>query len=329
MKKTLWIAAGIAGMLIGDPAHDAKADVNVHIGIGGRPSLSIDIWPSFIYVPELGFSVSVGSDWDILSYDNYYYVYRDGYWFRSSHRRGPWIIVHYDHLPYKIRRHNWAQIRHYRDFAYRRHHDSYWFDRNQYLDLMYIPALGFSVSIGSPWDILYYDHYYYAYRDGFWYRSSNYRGPWKIHNHNRLPSKIRRHNWGDIRKYRDFEYRRHYDKRFDDRRFDEKKRFDGVRKFDDDRKFDGVRKFDDDRKFDGVRKFDDDRKFDGVRKFDDDRKFNGIRKFDDDRKLGSAGKYIKDNDERKGDDKGDSGTKEGRYNDVRGEFGGWGNRDRR
>ncbi|NTV07651.1 MAG: hypothetical protein HGA81_03475, partial [Chlorobium limicola] len=242
MKKQMLLTVGIAGMLIGNMPADAKADVNLHLGIGNRPSLSIDVWPSFIYVPELGFSVSTGSEWDILSYDNYYYVHHDGYWYRSSRQRGPWVIVHYDRLPYKLRSHNWAEIRNYRDYEYRRHHSDYWFDQSQRFDFIYVPELGFSVSIGSPWDILFYDNYYYAFRNGMWYRSSNYRGPWVSHNHSRVPHNILRRNWGDIRKYRDFEYRKHHDKRWDDRRFDDRNRFDGDRKLDDRNRFDDNRK---------------------------------------------------------------------------------------
>lgn len=265
------LTVGIAGMLIGNTPSDAKADVNLHLGIGNRPSLSIDVWPSFIYVPELGFSVSTGSEWDILSYDNYYYVHRDGYWYRSSRQRGPWVIVHYDRLPYKLRSHNWAEIRNYRDYEYRRHHSDYWFDQSQRFDFIYVPELGFSVSIGSPWDILFYDNYYYAFRNGMWYRSSNYRGPWVSHNHSRVPHNILRRNWGDIRKYRDFEYRKHHDnRRFDnDRKFDDKGRFDGNRKFDDRSRFDGDKKIDDKGRFGGDRKFDDKGRFDGDRKIDD------------------------------------------------------------
>jgi len=338
MKKQILITAGIAGMLIGNAPSDAKADVNLHLGIGNRPSLSIDVWPNFIYVPELGFSVSTGSEWDILSYDNYYYVHRDGYWYRSSHQRGPWAIVHYDRLPYKLRSHNWTEIRNYRDYEYRRHHSDYWFDQSQRFDFIYVPELGFSVSIGSPWDILFYDNYYYAYRNGMWYRSSNYRGPWVSHNHSRMPHNILRRNWGDIRKYRDFEYRKHNDKRWDDRRFDDRNRFDGDRKLDDRSRFDGDRKFDDkgrfggDRKlddkgrFDGDRKLDDRSRFDGDRKLDDKRRFGGDRKLDDkgrfggDRKLDDKGRFDGD---RKFDDKGNNekgGNRdnvEGRNNDDR------------
>ncbi len=65
MKKQIWIAAGIAGMLLGSPA--AQAEVNVRVGIGGDrpPSFVLDSRPDFINVPNLGFYVSSGGPQDI------------------------------------------------------------------------------------------------------------------------------------------------------------------------------------------------------------------------------------------------------------------------
>ncbi|MEI8033608.1 MAG: hypothetical protein WCH05_09715 [Chlorobiaceae bacterium] len=121
MDKKIWIAAGIAGMLAGLPQSEAKAEVNLHISAGDRPSFVIDRRPDFIALPEQGFSVSVGSPYDIIFYGNTYYLYNEGRWYRSSHYRGPWIITHENRLPRNIRRHRWEDIRRYRDTEYRRH----------------------------------------------------------------------------------------------------------------------------------------------------------------------------------------------------------------
>lgn len=238
MKKQIWVAAGIAGMLLGNTPFDAHADINVHIGVNSRPPIAIDVWPEFIYVPYLGFAVAEGNQWDILRYDNYYYVYRDNYWYRSSHQRGPWVIVERDRLPYNIRRHNWVDIRRYRDVEYRKHHDNGWYENAEQYDFIYIPALGFSVAVGSPWDIVMYDNHYYVYRNNYWYRSSHKRGPWVIVRHDRIPGKIRRHNWMDIRRYRDIEYR----KRDRNRQFEQGPRFEERRDNRDERRFDDKRR---------------------------------------------------------------------------------------
>ena len=108
-------------MLLCTPQLNARADVGIHINVGGTPSFVIETWPSFIYLPDQGFSVAVGSPYDIIYYGNSYYVYHRGYWYRSRHRRGPWAIVRDNRMPYRIRRHRWEEIRRFRDIEYRRH----------------------------------------------------------------------------------------------------------------------------------------------------------------------------------------------------------------
>lgn len=76
-------------------------------------------------------------------------------------------------------------------------------------NLLFIPALGYFVSYGSPFDILFLDNFYYLHRYGHWYRSSSYGGPWIVIQSHRLPSRIRKHPWKTIYQYRDREYKKH------------------------------------------------------------------------------------------------------------------------
>ena len=121
MKKYIWLAAGITGMLLGNPSSDAQAEVSIRIGGGRPPSFILDTRPSFIELPGMGFSVSIGSPYDILYYGNMYYIIQDGVWYRSAYYRGPWIVVSERNLPYKIRRHRWDDIRRTRDVEYRKY----------------------------------------------------------------------------------------------------------------------------------------------------------------------------------------------------------------
>lgn len=135
MRKQIWLAAGIAGMLLAHPVTEAKAAVSINISAGERiPAFAIDRRPSFIALPGRGFSVSVGIPYDIISFGNVYYIYQDGYWYNSPSYRGPWVIVRDHNLPYGIRRHRMDDIRRYRDVEYRRydrrHDDNRRFDRN-------------------------------------------------------------------------------------------------------------------------------------------------------------------------------------------------------
>ncbi|HCD37111.1 hypothetical protein FP507_06405 [Chlorobium phaeovibrioides] len=80
---------------------------------------------------------------------------------------------------------------------------------------LYTPDLGFYVSVGAPYDVIYYGNRYYIYNEGSWYRSKNHSGPWDRVKSRRVPTKITRHRYEDIRRFRDNEYRRaeNYDRR--------------------------------------------------------------------------------------------------------------------
>ena len=119
-------------MLLGAPSANAGAEVSVRVG-GGRPaSIVINSRPNFIDLPGFGFSVSVGSPYDIIYYGNRYYVFQDGIWYRSSQYRGPWIVVRDGNIPYNIRRHRWDDIRSRRDVEYRKHNNRN--NRNQHFN---------------------------------------------------------------------------------------------------------------------------------------------------------------------------------------------------
>ncbi len=66
-----------------------------------------------------------------------------------------------------------------------------------------LTGYGFSVSVGTPVDMIYYDNLYYTYNNNSWYSSTAYRGPWVVIHENDLPDIIKKHSIDDIRKARD------------------------------------------------------------------------------------------------------------------------------
>ncbi len=118
MKKYIWLVAGITGMLLSSPTAYAHVEVCMSSS-GHRPTFIIDTRPDFIELPDQGFSVSIGSPYDIITYDNWYYINQNGSWYRSSDYRGPWVDINENALPSKIRRHRLEDIRRYRDTEYR------------------------------------------------------------------------------------------------------------------------------------------------------------------------------------------------------------------
>ena len=140
MKKSIWLAAGVAGMLLGNPHTDANAEVNIRIGdllhlkTGNNrpaPAFVVNTRPTFVYLQGQGFSVSVGSPYDMIYYDDMYYIYHNGLWYSSSYYRGPWVIIREQRLPRPIRRHRWDDIRRFRDNEYRRHDHRYWEEQSR------------------------------------------------------------------------------------------------------------------------------------------------------------------------------------------------------
>jgi hypothetical protein len=127
MKKNILMAAGIAALFAGyKPADAGAANLYVAMGTRGAPEIVIGIRPDFIFLPDTGFYVSLGSPYDIIFYDNVYYLYQNGMWYYAWYYDGPWQhIPDYD-LPPVLRRHQWYDLRRYRDREYRRHDRGYW-----------------------------------------------------------------------------------------------------------------------------------------------------------------------------------------------------------
>lgn len=107
----------------------AHAGVNVNVEIPLLPpSIVVETAPRFIFAPDLGFYVSVGAPYDIVYVGNNYYLYHNGYYYRSGNYNGPWVGVGPRFLPPGLRKHKYEQIRHFRDREFQRYerdHDHY------------------------------------------------------------------------------------------------------------------------------------------------------------------------------------------------------------
>ena len=133
MKNYFLTAVGFAAMLLWSVPGITYAELNgSFLALGNRPSFYIDAPPTFIYVPELGYSVAVESPYDFISYDDYYYVYDNGYWYSSSFYNGPWIAIIGEGLPPLLRGHRIADIRRFRDIEYGKHDRQYWQNSDQH-----------------------------------------------------------------------------------------------------------------------------------------------------------------------------------------------------
>uniref|UniRef100_Q3ARS5 Uncharacterized protein n=1 Tax=Chlorobium chlorochromatii (strain CaD3) TaxID=340177 RepID=Q3ARS5_CHLCH len=127
MKKTRWLIAGLMGVILGSLPLSAQEGFCMSPKKSDT-SIVINSQQSFIELPDQGFSVSVGSPYDIINYDNRYYIYQDGSWYRSSNYRGTWTVIRDSDLPDRIRRHRPEDIRRLRDNESRRYEN----DNRQY-----------------------------------------------------------------------------------------------------------------------------------------------------------------------------------------------------
>jgi len=93
-----------------------------------------------------------------------------------------------------------------------------------YLDaapqFIYSPALNMYVAVGVPYDLVYTGSEYFYFYGGRWYHSPYYNGPWAFAPRRIFPPVFLKYRIGEIRRYRDLEFRRyehdrgHYDGRF-------------------------------------------------------------------------------------------------------------------
>lgn len=136
MNTGMKLAAVAAILATAGAPREAEAKVNVNINLGapyivsspapvvverhGPRRFVVERQPRFLYTPALGFYVSVGAPYDIIYYQDRYYIYDDGEWYRSSSYGGPWVVVRKSRVPGRITRHRYDDIRHRRDVEYRR-----------------------------------------------------------------------------------------------------------------------------------------------------------------------------------------------------------------
>jgi hypothetical protein len=128
MKKQILMAIGVASLFTAQPSVETQAAVRVGVSVPGANFYFSDR-PDFVYLRDRGYSVSYGAPYDVISYSDDYYAFRDGYWYRARDFRGPWVHVMTHDLPGPIRAHRIEDIRRFRDREYYRHDHRFWSER--------------------------------------------------------------------------------------------------------------------------------------------------------------------------------------------------------
>jgi len=85
---------------------------------------------------------------------------------------------------------------------------------------IYSPALNMYVAVGVPYDLVYTGSEYFYFYGGRWYHGPYYNGPWAFAPRRIFPPVFLKYRIGEIRHFRDLEFKRyernrgHYDGRF-------------------------------------------------------------------------------------------------------------------
>lgn len=109
MKSSRWMLAlgGFTLMWMADAAVvRASVDVDLYFraGVPGpdRGALRVVLSsprPEYVVIPRSRVVAVRGCDHDVYRYDNMYWAYDDGYWFRARHLDGPWVAVRIERVP--------------------------------------------------------------------------------------------------------------------------------------------------------------------------------------------------------------------------------------
>jgi hypothetical protein len=102
MKR--WFAGfALLGSLTLQSSSVRAADVSIHVSIPPPPHVIFETQPEVVIVPQTRVEyVPVVTDYDMYRYEKYWYVNRDGYWYRSHSYRGPFRYVEYRSLPHAV-----------------------------------------------------------------------------------------------------------------------------------------------------------------------------------------------------------------------------------
>ena len=106
MKKSVLAVFGLIYLAIAMPAF-ARSHVGVSIYISNAPPPPVVVYrdePRFAFIPERRVYVvdDDDCDYDYFRYGSFFYIYDDGYWYRSRRYRGPFAAIRANYVPRPI-----------------------------------------------------------------------------------------------------------------------------------------------------------------------------------------------------------------------------------
>lgn len=105
MHRTLALLLCTAALLAAFPAFPVHAgvDVNINLGVPAPPRVLFEREPEVLLVPRSRvYYVPTVSEYDMYRFGPYWYVNRDGYWYRARKYGGPFTVIGYRYVPREI-----------------------------------------------------------------------------------------------------------------------------------------------------------------------------------------------------------------------------------
>lgn len=105
MKRMYAMAAASILAAVVSVTSDAAASVDVQISVGERyngATLSFRSEPQVVLVPDTKVYYVRDRDADLYRYGRYWYFVEDGYWYRASSWRGPFVHVRVASVPRSV-----------------------------------------------------------------------------------------------------------------------------------------------------------------------------------------------------------------------------------
>lgn len=147
----------LAVALVAATASIAQAGLNVNVDIGiptpapqprvyvpapppayaPPPVMLPDTPPQFVFVPDLGYYVAVGTPYDMAYIGRDYFIFSNGFWYRTSYYGGPLVRVERRMMPPLLVRHNLRDFRRFREAEFRRYDR----DRDHYRGQIHRPEV--------------------------------------------------------------------------------------------------------------------------------------------------------------------------------------------
>lgn len=118
LRSALWMILAVA---IAAPAGaETRTTLKVQLGLGNAPPPPVVIYreaPPVVVVPQSAVYVvrDDGCDYDFFRYGVYWFIWNDGYWYRSRSYRGPFHVVETRYVPaaiWKVPNRHWKHHPH-------------------------------------------------------------------------------------------------------------------------------------------------------------------------------------------------------------------------